>query len=184
MVYVFLADGFEEIEALAPVDLLRRAGVEVETVSIKTGEKVVNGARGISVNANITIDEVDLTKASMLVLPGGMPGTLNLLACDKLMAMVDEYAKSGDNNKRVAAICAAPAKLLGARGLLEGKKAICYPGMESELLGATVTFEPAVTDGNITTSRGMGTAVEFGLELVKLLCGEEKAKQLRESVVA
>ena len=184
MVYVFLADGFEEIEALAPVDLLRRAGVETQTVSIVANRRAVTGARKIPVNADITIEEVELAKADLLVLPGGMPGTTNLAACEKLMAMVDDFAKSADNSKRVAAICAAPARTLGARGLLKGKKATCYPGMESEMTGAEFVAEKVVTDGNITTSRGMGTAVEFGLELVKLLCGQAKADELRKSVVA
>lgn len=184
MVYVFLAEGFEEIEALAPVDLLRRAGVECLTASIVENRRTVRGARGISVNADITIGEVELDKAQLLVLPGGMPGTTNLAACDKLMAMVDEFAKSNDANKRVAAICAAPARILGARGLVVGKNAVCYPGMEDELSGANKKEASVVTDGNITTSRGMGTAVDFGLELVKLLCGSEKAEELRKSVVA
>lgn len=183
MVYVFLAEGFEEIEALTPVDLLRRAGVECITVSISDNRTVV-GARGISVNVDKTLGEIDAREAELLVLPGGMPGTTNLAACDKLMAVVDEFAKSGDNSKRVAAICAAPARIFGARGLVEGKKAICYPGMEEELKGAIVTVESVVTDGNITTSRGMGTAAEFALELVKLICGEEKSEQIRKSVVA
>lgn len=184
MVYAFLAEGFEEVEALAPVDLLRRAGVEVETVSIVENRRAVTGARGVCVHADITIGEIDKDKAQLLILPGGMPGTTNLAACDKLMAIVDEFAKSGDTAKRVAAICAAPARILGARGLVNGKKAVCYPGMENELTGAIKSTDSVVTDGNITTSRGMGTAVEFGLELVKLLCGEKKASDLRSTVVA
>lgn len=183
MVYVFLADGFEEVEALAPVDLLRRAGVTVETVSIMPNRKEVTGARGVTVVANVALDEVDYTKADILMLPGGMPGTTNLAACDELMEKVDEFATSGDATKRVAAICAAPARILGARGLLKGKKATCYPGMEGEMTGATAMTDPVVTDGNITTSRGMGTAMNFGVELVKLLCGEEKANEIAKSVV-
>jgi len=183
MVFVFLAEGFEEIEALAPVDLLRRAGVETFTVSI--GDKrEVTGARKISVNADITLDEADFNKAQLLLLPGGMPGTNNLAACQKLMAMVDEFVQSGDSKKRVAAICAAPARILGARGLLKGKKATCYPGMEGEMTGAEFTTQKVVTDGNVTTSRGMGTAVDFGLELVRLLCGDDKSDEVRKSVVA
>lgn len=184
MVYVFLADGFEEIEALAPVDLLRRAGVNVETVSIVENRRAVTGARQIPVMSDITLDEVDYDKADLIVLPGGMPGTTNLASCEKLMAKVDEFAKSGDISKRVAAICAAPARILGQRGLLEGKNATCYPGMEGEMVGANFIKEKVVTDGNITTSRGMGTAVDFGLELVSLLCGEDKANELRAAVVA
>lgn len=183
MVYVFLAEGFEEIEALAPVDLLRRAGVSVETVSI-TSNKIVVGARKIPVLADTTIADIDESKADIIVLPGGMPGTLNLAACDELMKMVDDRANSGDNSKRVAAICAAPSKILGERGLLQGKKATCYPGMESGMIGATPVTDKVVTDGNITTSRGMGTAIEFGLELIKLLCGANKSEEIRASVVA
>ena len=192
MIYVFLAEGFEEVEALAPVDLLRRAGIEVETVAVPEGRtegrsadiKTVYGARGVSVNADITLDEVDLNKAKLLFLPGGMPGTNNLAASAKLMEMVDSFAKSGDTGKRVAAICAAPARILGARGLLKGKKATCYPGMEGEMTGADFVTDKVVTDGNITTSRGMGTAVELGLELVSLFAGKAKADELRKAVVA
>ena len=183
MVYVFLADGFEEVEALAPVDLLRRAGVEVETVSIVENRRAVTGARGVSVMANITISEVNYDRAEIIVLPGGMPGTTNLAACDELMKKVDEFATSGDKSKRVAAICAAPARILGARGLLKGKKATCYPGMEGEMAEAIAVTDPVVTDGNITTSRGMGTAMNFGIELVKHLCGEDKANEIAKSVV-
>lgn len=183
MVYVFLADGFEEVEALAPVDLLRRAGETVETVSIVSDRKAVTGARKVPVKTDITIDEVDWDKAKLLILPGGMPGTTNLAACEKLMAKVDEFAAAGDTSKRVAAICAAPARILGARGILKGKGATCYPGMEGEMEGATALTDSVVTDGNITTSRGMGTAMEFGIELVKLLCGEAKAEEIAKSVV-
>ena len=184
MVYVFLAEGFEEIEALAPVDLLRRAGVQVSTVSIVENRRAVTGARGIPVMADITISEFDVNNADLVVLPGGMPGTINLAECSELMSIIDNLAKTGDLNKRVAAICAAPSKILGERGLLAGKKATCYPGMEAGMKGAIAVTDKVVTDGNITTSRGMGTAVEFGLELVNLMCGEEKARELRNSVVA
>lgn len=181
MVYVFLADGFEEIEALTPVDLLRRAGVETMTVSIYPDRKTVTGARAIEVNADITIDKADMDKADIIVLPGGMPGTVNLLECKMLMDMVDEQNAKG---KRVAAICAAPARILGSRGLLKGREATCYPGLESYMDGATPVIKTVVTDGNITTSRGLGTAVDFGCELVALLCGREKSEEIRTSVVA
>lgn len=183
MVYVFLAEGFEEIEALTPVDLLRRAGVETKLIAIGTSREV-KGARGMTVLSDALLGNVNIDDADLLVLPGGMPGTLNLAACESLMTKVDEYAASNDNNKRVAAICAAPAKTLGARGNLNGRKATCYPGMESELIGATVVFDDVVTDGNITTSRGLGTAVEFALELVKIKCGKDIADKIRTSVVA
>ena len=181
MVYVFLADGFEEIEALTPVDLLRRAGVEAVTVSIYEGRKTVTGARKITVCADITIDEAVPDKADVIVLPGGMPGTVNLLECSKLMTIVDAQNANG---KRIAAICAAPARILGAKGLLKGKKATCYPGLEEYLEGATPVTDSVVTDGNITTSRGLGTAVDFACELIRLLCGADKADEIRKSVVA
>ena len=182
MVYVFLAEGFEEIEALMPVDLLRRAGIAVETVSI-TGTKQVTGARKISVNADRLLGEVDFDAANVLVLPGGMPGTLNLAACEALMTKVDEFAKSGNQGKKVAAICAAPAKILGLRGLVQGKKATCYPGLEGELNGAEVVYDKVVTDGNITTSRGLGTAIDFACELISILDSKEKSDEIRKSVV-
>ncbi len=181
MVYVFLADGFEEIEALTPVDLLRRAGVEVNTVSIYPDRKNVTGARAIEVMADITIDKVDTGKADILVLPGGMPGTVNLLECKALMEMVDSQNEKG---KRIAAICAAPARILGAKGLLRGKNATCYPGLEELMDGATPVIKTVVTDGNITTSRGLGTAVDFACELITLILGREKSDEVRASVVA
>ena len=181
MVYVFLADGFEEIEALTPVDLLRRAGVQVMTVSIYPGRTEVEGARKIRVCADTDIDGADPDKADLIVLPGGMPGTVNLLGCERLMEIVDEF---NAKEKRIAAICAAPARILGSRGLLDNKKATCYPGLEELLTGAQFVTDSVVTDGNITTSRGLGTAVDFSCELISLLCGAEKAREIRASVVA
>lgn len=180
MVYVFLADGFEEIEALTPVDLLRRAGVEVKTVSIYPDRKNVTGARAIEVKADITIDGVDTGMADIIVLPGGMPGTVNLLDCRELLDMVDEQNRQ---KKRIAAICAAPARILGSKGLLKGKKATCYPGLENMMDGATPVIKTVVTDENITTSRGLGTALDFACELITLLCGKEKSDEIRASVV-
>lgn len=178
-IYVFLATGFEEIEALTPVDILRRAGMDVKLVSI-TGEEVVTGARQINVKTDLTFDNIDKNWADVLVLPGGMPGTKNLLAYEPLMELVKEY---NSNNKRIAAICAAPT-IFGKLGILNGKKAICYPGMEEELIGADVYNIPVVTDGNITTSRGMGTALDFALELLELLSGsKECAEKMASSVV-
>ena len=181
MVYVFLADGFEEIEALTPIDLLRRAGVEAQTVSIYPDRKTVTGARKIPVNADETIDKVAVDKDDVIVLPGGMPGTVNLFECDDLMKMVDDHNGAGG---RIAAICAAPAKILGRKGLLKGKKATCYPGLEDLLDGASSVTDSVVTDGNITTSRGLGTAVDFACELIRLLVDKEKSDTVRASVVA
>ena len=181
MVYVFMADGFEEIEALTPVDLLRRAGVEVLLTSIYPDRKAVKGARGINVTADISIQDFDADKADLIVLPGGMPGTVNLLECKALMDIVDDQNAKG---KRIAAICAAPARILGTKGLVKGKKATCYPGLEDLLEGSTPVIETVVTDGNITTSRGLGTAVDFACELITLLCGKDKSDEIRSSVVA
>ena len=178
MVYVLLAEGFEEVEALTPVDLLRRAGVETRLVGV-TGANVC-GARGINVVTDLSMDEVDLAKADMLVLPGGMPGTTNLYADKRVTDAVRTMADAG---KYVAAICAAPSIILGGMGLLEGKKATCYPGMEDKLLGANWQEQPVVVDGNFVTSRGVGTAIAFALTLVTILKDEETAKSLANSIV-
>lgn len=175
---IFLADGFEEIEGLTVVDILRRAKVEVKTVSI--GEtKRVTGSHGISVEADELLSQCEVEKMDMLVLPGGMPGTKNLRACQKLAGFLTQAHREG---KGIAAICAAPS-VLGGLGILEGRKAVCYPGFEDQLEGADVLYDPVVTDGHITTSRGMGTAIPFALELVSRLAGREKAVQVAESIL-
>ena len=178
MVYMFLAEGFEEIEALCPLDLLRRAGVEVKTVSV--GDKTVCGAHGIKVVADMTEAEFSDASPDMVMLPGGMPGTLNLDASPIVHKALDS-AVSADSY--IAAICAAPS-ILGARKLLVGKEAICYPGFEDKLEGATISDKKVVVDGKIITAAGMGVALEFGLVLVSLLCGKEKSDTLRKSVIA
>lgn len=163
MIIVLLAEGFEEIEALTPVDLLRRAGKDVKTVGM-TGE-VVTGSHGISVVCDLTVDEVDTEKVDFTILPGGMPGSLNL---DK-NSFTDKFIGAAlDNGGRLAAICAAPL-VLGRRGLLKGRRATCFPGFEDELVGATVIDAPVVTDGNITTANGMESALAFAKEIVSLL---------------
>lgn len=176
MIYVLLADGFEEIEALTPVDMLRRAGLSVRTVSI-SGRQNVHGAHGIDVGADIPpegiTEEIDL-----LIFPGGMPGALNLDAWEKTDELI---ARTRENGGRLAAICAAPM-VLGKRGLLKGKKATCYPGFEKYLDGALVTGGSVVTDGNITTAAGMGVALAFGAELVRLMVGEQEAKDMLVSL--
>ena len=180
MVYVFLADGFEEIEALTPVDLLRRAGVEVKTVSIYPDRKNVTGARAIAVMADITIDDVDTGGADILVLPGGMPGTVNLLECQTLMDMVDSQNEQG---KRIAAICAAPMAL-GAVGLLDGRRFTCYPGCEAAIRGGEYTDAlPVIADGNILTSRGPGTAIDFGLAIVERIVSREAALRVAKGML-
>ena len=177
MIAVLLADGFEEIEALTPIDMLRRAGLEVVTVGITS--KIAVGSHGISVICDKLPDDVDLDDVSTVILPGGMPGSLNLDASpftDKILEAVD--AKGG----RIAAICAAPL-VLGRRGLLRGKRATCYPGFENELSGAVATGESVVTDGNITTAKGMGVALEFSKELISLLVSKEKAEELSSAIM-
>ncbi|MBQ7588427.1 MAG: DJ-1/PfpI family protein [Lachnospiraceae bacterium] len=176
--YVFLAEGFEEIEALTVVDILRRDNIVVQTVSI-TKDAMVEGAHRIPVRADKLLKDIRLSDAALLVLPGGMPGTLNLKECEPLMEMVKEF---GATNRRIAAICAAPT-VLGDLGLLEGKRACCYPGMESQLAGAQVSMDEVVTDGNITTSRGLGTAIPFALELVRIFSSETEAGALKRKIV-
>lgn len=177
MILILLADGFEEIEALTPLDMLRRAGLDARTVGITS--KIAVGSHGIPVVCDLSAEEVDLSEVTTAIFPGGMPGSLNLDASpftDKIIAAVNK------NGGRIAAICAAPL-ILGRRGLLEGKRAICYPGFENELRGALIAREPVVTDGNITTAKGMGVALEFSKELVRLICGEEKARSLAEAIM-
>lgn len=177
-VYIFLADGFEEIEGLTVVDLLRRAGIEAVTVSIKE-DKMVTGAHGISVMADFLFEEIKGTMADMAVLPGGMPGTTNLLAYEPLMDMVLGLHSAG---AYVAAICAAPS-ILAEIGLLEGKKATSYPGFEEKMTMAEYVYEPVVQDGQVITSRGMGTAIDFSLKLIEILVGEAKAKEISDSII-
>lgn len=179
MIYLLLADGFEEIEALTPLDMLRRVGMDVKTVSIMNTTRVV-GAHGIAVEADILADEAG-EKIDMLILPGGMPGAKHLDESPVTEQMLSRVAVVGG---RVAAICAAPM-IFGKRGLLRGKDAICYPGFEQYLEGANVRTDKAVvTDGLYTTAVGMGAAVAFGAELVRLLTDAEKAEQLLCSIHA
>lgn len=177
-VCVFFGTGYEEIEALTVVDLLKRVKIETNMVSV-TGEKTVVGAHAIPVVMDKLISEVNFEEVDMIVLPGGMPGTRNLEACEPLMAQVDAFVEAG---KPVCAICAAPS-ILGHRGHLQGKKAIAYPGFEDQLTGAEVVYEPAVTDGNIITGRGMGCAIEFGLAIVEYLQGKEVRDALAEKII-
>lgn len=176
--YVFLADGFEEIEGLTVVDLLRRAGAEVLMVSVGEG-LTVRGSHDIELKADVLFEEAEYGDADILVLPGGMPGTLNLRNHEKLCALLKEFAAK---DKKIAAICAAPM-ILGELGILKGKRATCYPGFEEKLFGAEVCTERVVRDGNLTTSRGLGTAISFALELISQLYGEEKAEEIKKSVI-
>ena len=177
MIAVLLADGFEEIEALTPVDMLRRAGLDVKTVGING--KIAAGSHSIPVICDLDTSEVKLEEVSTVIFPGGMPGALNLDASpftDKIIAAVNK------NGGRIAAICAAPL-VLGRRGLLNGKKATCYPGFEAELKGAQTVDCGVVTDGNITTARGMGVALEFAEELVSLICGDDVKERLSAAIM-
>ncbi len=178
MIYVFLANGFEETEAIAPIDILRRCEKDVVTVGI--GDNIIRGAHGINVVTDtedkfITLDE----RLEMIVLPGGMPGTINLENSPIVQKAIDYCV---ENDIFIGAICAAPS-ILGHKGLLEGKKAVCYTGFEQELKGAEVLTEPAVIDGKIITARGAGVAVDFGLKLVEALTSSERSKILGDSLL-
>ena len=176
--YIFPADGFEEIEGLTVVDILRRAGVEVITVSIM-GKKTIVGAHKITLEADEVFEDCNFSDGDMFVLPGGMPGTLHL---GEHQYLAELLKKADQEKKGIAAICAAPS-VLGDLGLLKGKKATCYPGFEERLTGASTTTDQVVTDGHITTSRGMGTAIPFALELVTRMCGKEKADELAKGII-
>lgn len=176
-VYVFMADGLEEIECLAVVDILRRAGVDCETVSI-TGDDWITGSHNIRIITDKLWNEIEICDEDVLFLPGGMPGTKYLGGFAPLCDVLKKHAAVGG---RMAAICAAPS-VLGDLGLLAGKKATCYPGFEERLVGATYVSDGVVTDGNVTTARGMGFAIDLGLELVKLLNGEEQARNLKAAI--
>lgn len=177
-VLLFFADGAEEIEALTPVDLLRRAGIGVTVVGL--GGKTQTGSHGIGVNTDISLDDLgENADFDMIVLPGGMKGMQNLDLSPSVERYIDRAMKE---NKFVAAICAAPT-ILGRRGLLKGRRATCYPGMEGELYGAT-TGGKVVRDGNIITAAGAGVSVDFGLCLISALSGDEMSAKIKNSIVA
>ncbi|MBI4394885.1 MAG: DJ-1/PfpI family protein [Candidatus Omnitrophica bacterium] len=177
-VLVILAEGFEEIEAITPVDVLRRAGVEVTLAGLSA--RTVSGAHGVKFQADVTLDEYrDLPDA--IILPGGMPGAQNLAESKKVAELIK---KMNAQKKVVGAICAAPALALAPTGILDGKRATCYPGFEKNFSSAiTFSKDRVVRDGNIITSRGPGSALEFALELVEQLVGCEKAKKLSEAML-
>ena len=178
MVYEFLANGFEEIEALAPVDILRRGGVEVKTVSV-TSSEFVESSHGITLKADLKFEDADLSKADMLLLPGGMPGAKNLQehrgVCEALIA---QY-KAG---RKIGAICAAPM-VLGKLGILKGKRATCYPGFEQYLEGAEYTHELVTVDGNIITGEGPAATLPYAYQILAFFKGEEVARQVEEGMM-
>lgn len=175
---VFMANGCEEIEALTVVDLARRAGIEVAMISI-TGEKLVKGAHGIDFNTDIPAEYMDFDMLDGIVLPGGMPGTLNLGANEYVQKIIAQFASEG---KLVAAICAAPS-VLGEAGLLRGKRATSYPGFEEKLVEAEICTDSVVVDGNIITSRGMGTAIDFALAIIEHMLDKETAEKLGAGII-
>lgn len=172
MFYVFLADGFEEVEAMAPVDVMRRAKLDVATVGVTGGE--VTGSHNITVRADIALDDVQLENIEGVILPGGMPGTLNL---EKSQGVIDAVRYAYENGKIIAAICAAPS-IFGHLGYLEGRKATCFPSFETELNGAEYTAAHTETDGNVITAKGAGCAVEFGHAIVSKAVSKETADKV------
>ena len=177
-IFVFLAEGFEEIEALTPVDVLRRAGLSVQTVSVMD-EQVVAGAHGVTVLADKMFAEINPEDAEMILLPGGLPGATNLDAHEGLSQLILDFAEA---DKPLAAICAAPL-VLGNRGLLQGKKATCYPGFETYLQGAEYTAALVEKDGNIITGKGPGAAMEFAFAIVEKYCGMDKVNELKQGMM-
>lgn len=177
-VCIFLGTGFEEIEALTVVDVLRRQQIDITMVSIMQ-DKVVTGAHQIQVTADALLDEIDFSKVDALILPGGGGGTKQLAACEPLLEQVDAFAKEG---RLLCAICAAPS-VLGRRGILKGKKATAYPGFEKQLEGAEVLYQPVVKDGNIITGRGMGCSIPFALAVLEQLAGKEAAEKMAEKII-
>ena len=178
MIYMFIATGFEEIEALCPLDLMRRAGLEVTTVGI--GSQLITGAHGITVMTDVTDKDFVCKAPDMIFLPGGMPGTLNLAASE---TVTDAIKTAIVRDAYIAAICAAPS-ILGDMGLLRGKRAVCYPGFEDRLTGAIIPDAKVVLDGKLLTAKGMGAALEMGLKIVEIFKGADAAKELCHAVIA
>ena len=176
-VALLLADGFEEVEVVTAADFLRRAEIEVVISSIK--EVIATGSNGIVIKADATIDALPADLDGIIV-PGGMPGATNLAQSENVTELLH---KMNNNNKLLAAICAAPALVLGGAGLLKGRKFTCYPGFESEVTGADFSSERVVQDGNIITSRGPGTAAEFAIAVIEYLLGSEAAKAVKEGTL-
>lgn len=175
---IFFADGCEEIEGLSVVDICRRADLEIETISIM-GKTEVTGSHNITFQTDTVFEKVDFDTLDGVILPGGMPGTLHLKDHKGVDGIIRKFAKE---EKLVAAICAAPS-VLGEAGLLNGKKAVCHVGFEDKLLGADVSFENVMRDGNVITSRGMGTAFDFGLEIVRYFKDEAVVEDVKAHMI-
>ena len=175
MLYMILKDGFEETEAIATLDFIKRADIEIKTVSDK---ETVTGTHGVKVGVDILFSEIETDNLSGVILPGGQPGSDNLFSCDKTKEIL-EYAYK--EKKLLSAICAAPY-ILGERGYLKGKDATCFPGFESHLKGANVVDKKVTTDGNVITAKGMGASFLFGYEIVKYFKGEEASKKIMEAI--
>lgn len=178
MVCIFLADGFEMIETLTPCDILHRAGLDVRLVSVSSKD-FVRSTHGVDVKADMPLCDVNPDAIDMMILPGGMPGAKNLYETKPLIELLMRHAEA---KKPIGAICAAPF-ILGKCGLLNGKKATCYPGFEKDLEGATVVTDGVVRDGNTVTAKGMGVSLAFALELCEMLCGKEKSDAIAKSVM-
>jgi 4-methyl-5(b-hydroxyethyl)-thiazole monophosphate biosynthesis len=179
MVYIHLADGFEEIEALTAFDLLKRAGIGVETVSVMNSLSV-QGAHGLQVFCDLLFEDADYDACDMIVLPGGMPGAKNLSEQEQLVEKLHVFANQG---RPIAAICAAPGYVLGLHGILKGRKATCYPGYEEFFENATFIDENVVVDGNIITSKGPATAIDFALAIIGALKGSEVEAQIAKDIL-
>ena len=175
---IFLATGYEEVEMLTVVDMLRRAKISIDMVSI-TDQKEVTSSHNVTITADKTLSEVNFDEAEMLILPGGIPGTPNLRACDPLCKKLKEFAANG---KKVAAVCAAPT-VLGELGILAGKKATCYPSFADKLATGDYVKRPVVTDGNVITSRGMGTCIEFAGVIIEALKDKATADAVKEAII-
>lgn len=175
---ILLAHGFEEVEALTPIDFLRRAGVDLLIAGV--GGKTIRSSRGVGVVCDALVKDLDAYDFDALILPGGMPGAKNIRESSAAEKCIRSMHRDG---RILAAICAAPAVVLDSLGLLEGKRASCYPGFEKQFQGAIFTPERVVWDGNILSSRGPGTAAEFSLALISSLCGEEEAEAIRKKTL-
>ena len=175
---IFLAPGYEEVEMLTVVDMVRRANIDIDMVSI-TEELEVTGSHNITIKADILFKDADFDAAQMLILPGGIPGTPNLRAYEPLCEKLTSFAENG---KKLAAVCAAPT-VLSSLGLLEGKKATCYPSFEEDFVTGNYVKQPVVVDGNVITSRGMGTCIEFAGAIIEALKDKATAEDIKTKII-